>query len=187
MPEATVEVVRVHRPDVLVLDPGTSKVAFNAISAVSGMSGSPKVIIYTAVDSIELAVRAMDAGAAAYLTSGSTSDELLEAVQTVLGGDTFISPCVATKLIASLRTAALKKVAAQKLRLTIREEQIVGLLHKGKSNKEIAVGLGLSESTVKNYMTVLMQKLAAKSRLEVVLALKELNPATSPSVPSTFN
>ena len=112
---------------------------------------------------------------------------MLECAQTVLDGDTFVSPCIATKLIASLRMAALRKVAVQKMRLTLREEQIVGLLRKGKTNREMADYLDLSEKTVKHYMTVLMQKLAARNRLEVVLALKDFDVTTTAFPPRTFN
>jgi two-component system, NarL family, nitrate/nitrite response regulator NarL len=176
-----------HLPDVLILDPGDSEEGFEAISAVLGIDRQTKVVVFTTVNRIEHAVRSLDAGASAYLTSTSTSGELLEAVQTVLGGDSFISPSIATKLIASLRTAAFTKAAAQKLKLTVREEQIVGLLHKGKTNREIGQGLGLSEKTVKHYMTVLMQKLAARSRLEVVLALKSLDPSLAPPLQRSVN
>jgi DNA-binding NarL/FixJ family response regulator len=95
-------------------------------------------------------------------------------VQTVLGGDTFIPPCIANKLIASLRTAAFTRNSAQKLKLTVREEQIVNLLHKRKKNKEIGAELSLNEKTVKHYMTVIMQKLAARSRFEVIIAIRAI-------------
>ena len=179
--------VRSHAPDLLIFDPGDSEDGINAISTIVGQGGNTRVLVFTMVNRIEHAVRALDAGASAYLTSGSTSGELLDAVQTVLGGDTFISPCIANKLIASLRTAAFARTSAQKLKLTVREEQIVTLLHKGKTNREIGVGLGLSEKTVKHYMTVLMQKLAARSRLEVVIALKALDPANAPPLQRSIN
>lgn len=132
-------------------------------------------------------MQTLDAGATGYLTHGSTQEELLECVESVLGGDTFVSPCIATRLVASLRTAALRKAAAQKLRLTLREEQIVALLRKGRTNKEMAHELALSEKTIKHYMTVLMNKLAARSRLEVVLTLKEFDSARTVAIPYTFN
>jgi two-component system, NarL family, nitrate/nitrite response regulator NarL len=180
-------IAEAHLPEILILDPGDSEEGFNVVTAIAGMGREMKVVVFTTVNRIEHAVRALDAGASAYLTSASTSGELLEAVQTVLAGDSFISPGIATRLIASLRTAAFTKAAAQKLRLTVREEQIVGLLHKGKTNREIGQDLGLSEKTVKHYMTVLMQKLAARSRLEVVLALKALDPGLAPPLQRSVN
>jgi DNA-binding NarL/FixJ family response regulator len=180
-------IAEAHLPEVLILDPGDCEEGFKAVTTIVGMGLQTKIIIFTTVNRIEHAVRALDAGASAYLTSASTSGELLEAVNTVLGGDSFISPSIASRLIASLRTAAFTKAAAQKLKLTVREEQIVGLLHKGKTNREIGQGLGLSEKTVKHYMTVLMHKLAARSRLEVVLALKSLDPSLAPPLQRSVN
>lgn len=178
-------IAETHCPEVLVLDPGGSEEGFKAITAIAAME--IKVVVFTIVNRIEHAVRALDAGANAYLTSASTSGELLDAVQTVIGGDSFISPGIASKLIASLRTAAFTKAAAQKLKLTVREEQIVGFLHQGKTNREIGQGLGLSEKTVKHYMTVLMQKLAARSRLEVVLALKSFDTGLASPLQRSIN
>ena len=65
-------------------------------------------------------------------------------------------------------------MAAEAVRFSIREDQIVRLLLRGKTNKEIAIALKISEKTVKNYMTILMQKLNARNRLEVVIAAQAL-------------
>ena len=68
----------------------------------------------------------------------------------------------------------MRRVAAEAVRFSIREDQIVRLLLRGKTNKEIAVALKISEKTVKNYMTILMQKLNARNRLEVVIAAQAM-------------
>ena len=68
----------------------------------------------------------------------------------------------------------LRKVAMQALSLTAREDQIVGLLLEGRTNREIASDLGLTERTVKHYMTVLMQKLNVRNRVEVAMAAQNL-------------
>jgi DNA-binding CsgD family transcriptional regulator len=73
-----------------------------------------------------------------------------------------------------LRNASLRKLAAEAVRFSIREDQIVRLLLRGKTNREIAVSLKISEKTVKNYMTILMQKLSVRNRLEVVIAAQKL-------------
>lgn len=173
--------------DVSILATSDPTQTINSLRKLHQPARNTKIIVFSTETRIEHIVEALDAGAIGYLTNGCTPEELLECVQTVLDGDTFVSPCIATKLIASLRTAALRKATAQKLRLTLREEQIVALLRKGKTNREIASALRLSEKTIKHYMTVLMDKLAARSRLEVVLTLKEFDPATTVSIPQTFN
>lgn len=87
----------------------------------------------------------------------------------MLNGDTFISPHLATKIIAAMRLAAARKVAGNPIKLSVREVQIVDQLKLGRTNKEIARELGISEKTVKHYMTLLMEKVHARNRLEVAM------------------
>ncbi len=68
----------------------------------------------------------------------------------------------------------MRKVADQSLQLSNREEQIMRLLLGGKTNKEIASDLGIVERTVKHYLTILMQKLNVRNRVEVVIAAQKL-------------
>jgi DNA-binding NarL/FixJ family response regulator len=99
-----------------------------------------------------------------------SAKELIQAVDAVRHGETYITQSFASQVIAALRNTSLRRMAAEAVRFSIREEQIVRLLSRGKTNKEIAVSLKISEKSVKNYMTILMQKLHARDRLEVVIA-----------------
>ena len=173
--EAT-EIVRKHRPDVIILDPEETEQGVRLVVAIVEACAATNVIAFTPTTTVEHVVRMLDAGAAGYVSTNSTSGELFEAIRSVIGGNTFISSCFATKVIASLRAVAIRKVASEKRRLTVREEQIVSLLLKGKTNREIASELGLGEKTIKQYMTVLMQKVSARNRLEVVLAVRNFDP-----------
>jgi two-component system nitrate/nitrite response regulator NarL len=74
-----------------------------------------------------------------------------------------------SRVIAGLRDTYLRRKAAEAVILSMRERQIVRLLMIGKTNKEIAIAIKISEKTVKGYMTVLMQKLQVRNRLEVVM------------------
>nr|WP_246232845.1 response regulator transcription factor [Aurantimonas aggregata] len=87
-------------------------------------------------------------------------------------GETFVTPSLASKVIAALRLPVTR--GSPNPRLSIREDQIVKLLLQGCTNKAIAARLSISEKTVKHYMTLLMQKLDARNRLEVVLAAQRL-------------
>ena len=120
------------------------------------------------------AIRALDAGAAGYVLKGSSAQELIQAVEAVRHGETYITQRFASQVIAALRNTAVRRVAAEAVKFSIREDQIVRLLLRGKTNKEIAVALRISEKTVKNYMTILMQKLNARNRLEVVIAAQAM-------------
>ncbi|MFZ5690335.1 MAG: response regulator transcription factor, partial [Pseudomonadota bacterium] len=101
---------------------------------------------------------------------------LLTALESVLNDETYISQTFASRVINALRDANLRRAAAEAVRLSIRENQIVRLLLRGKTNREIATSLKISERTVKHYMTALMQKLQVRNRTEVALAAQKLHP-----------
>lgn len=161
-------------PDVLVVDLSMPGNVFAAIAEIVGKGEGTKVLAFTAMTGIEYAVQALDAGASGYILKGSTADELMQGIRAVHRGETFITPSFANKVIVALRSATARKAAAQAIKLSIREEQIVRLLLRGRTNKEIALSLSISEKTVKHYMTLLMQKLSARNRIEVVIAAQKL-------------
>ena len=138
------------------------------------VSPDTKIVAFTAATGVDSAIRALDAGANGYVLKGSSAQELIQAIESVRHGETYITQSFASQVIAALRNASLRRVAAEAVRFSIREDQIVRLLLRGKTNKEIAVALKISEKTVKNYMTILMQKLHARNRLEVVIAAQAL-------------
>lgn len=173
-----VEIVAQHVPDILILDLSLPGNAFDAIASIAARTDGTKVVAFTASTGIEFAVRALEAGASGYILKGSSADEVLRGVRAVCGGEVYITQGFASKVISALRNASLRKIAAQAIKLSIREEQIIRLLLRGRTNKEIAVSLGISEKTVKHYMTVLMQKLQARNRLEVVIAAQKLEAAS---------
>lgn len=164
------DIARRHRPAVMVMDlnmPG------DAFAAIAQISRACKIIAFTASTGIDCAVRALDAGASGYVLKGSTADELLAAVELVIRGETFINQGLAAKVIQALRTA-VRPVQGGNLKLSAREQQIVQLLLRGFTNRAIADRLAISEKTVKHYMTVLMQKMHARNRLEVVIAAQKM-------------
>lgn len=103
------------------------------------------------------------------MLKGSGNIELIHAISSVQAGETYITPCFASRVIAGLRDTYLRRKAAEAVILSMRERQIVRLLMIGKTNKEIAIAIKISEKTVKGYMTLLMQKLQVRNRLEVVM------------------
>lgn len=168
-PEA-VAIGREHRPDVMIIDLGMPGNAIDAIASIVRDAPETKVVAST---DTQTAVDALDAGASAYVLKGSTIEELKEAIAAVLQGDTYISQDIAFKVIAALRSPP-KRQQPQAIRLSVREEQVVRLLLSGKTNREIAEELGIGEKTVKHYMTILMQKLHVRNRLEVVIAAQHM-------------
>ena len=162
------------RPDVIIVDLSMAGDVFAAIATSVKISPDTKIVAFTAATGVDTAIRALDAGANGYVLKGSSADELLRAVEAVRHGETYITQNFASQVIAALRNETVRRVAAEAVRFSIREEQIVRLLLRGNTNKQIAGALGISEKTVKNYMTILMQKLNARNRLEVVIAAQAL-------------
>jgi DNA-binding NarL/FixJ family response regulator len=162
-------------PQVIVVDLNMPGDIYTAISAAISASPSTKVIAFTAATGVDPAIRALDSGATGYVLKGSSSRELIDAITAAQSGETYITQHFASRVIASLRNTSLRRQAAEAVKLSIREKQIVHLLLHGKTNKEIALTIQISEKTVKHYMTLLMQKLQVRNRLEVVIAAQKLD------------
>ncbi|HEV7328883.1 MAG TPA: response regulator transcription factor [Bosea sp. (in: a-proteobacteria)] len=173
-----IEIANRLRPDIVLADLNMPGDVFEAIETVRDQALGTKVMVFTASTSSDHAVRALAAGAAGFVLKGSQVFELIEAIEAVHRGEVFITPYFAAKVIVALQAKASEKRAAQQLKLSVREEQIVRLLLCGKPNREIAAALDLSEKTVKSYMSNLMAKLHVRNRLEVVIAAQKLIPET---------
>lgn len=166
--------LRFH-PDVIIVDLSMAGDVYEAISTSIRLAPNTKVVAFTAATGVDSAIRALDAGASGYVLKGSSAQELIQAVESVRLGETYITQSFASQVIAALRNTSLRRKAAEAVKFSIREYQIVRLLLRGNTNKEIAISLKISEKTVKNYMTILMQKLHARNRLEVVIAAQKLS------------
>ncbi|QIP09816.1 LuxR C-terminal-related transcriptional regulator [Bradyrhizobium symbiodeficiens] len=162
------------RPDVLIIEVGMPGNAFEAITNVIGSMPTVKVVAFTFAAGVATAIRALDAGAVGFVLKAAQSSELIEAIEAVARGENYITRSFASQVIAGLRDETLRRKAAAIINLSIREEQIVRLLVRGSTNKEIAARLKLSDKTVKHYMTILMQKMNARNRLEVVVAAQKM-------------
>jgi DNA-binding NarL/FixJ family response regulator len=169
-----VEICRQTHPEIAVVDLSVPGDVYGAIANAIKISPSTKIVVFTAATGVETAIRALDAGARGYVLKGSTTSELIQAIFSVQSGETYITQGFASRVIAGLRNVSLRRKAAEAVGFSIREDQIVRLLLRGFTNKAIAASLKISEKTVKNYMTILMQKLSARSRLEVVIAAQKL-------------
>ncbi|MBU2359749.1 response regulator [Loktanella sp. M215] len=173
--EEAVKLVRTHVPSVIVMDvnmPGNVIKAFTDIAQMN--EGKTRVLAFTAVAGVDYAIAALEAGAAGYILKGSTIAELKQAILAVHRGDTFISPAFANKVLTGLRTEKLRRAARENCRFSVREEQVVRLLMTGLTNREIAEALTISDKTVKHYMTIIMQKMNVRSRIEVVIGAQKL-------------
>jgi two-component system nitrate/nitrite response regulator NarL len=167
-------IVAKHKPDILFLDVANPGISPDVISSVSNDAPGVKFVALTAARSIALAIQTLDAGAFGYVLKQSSAEELTLAIQALGRGERFITHGFSSKLVSALQDEAVRKKAALAIKLNIRESQIVRFLMAGKTNKEIAHCLRISERTVKHYMTHLMQKLNVRNRMEVAIAARAL-------------
>ncbi|MFI5745437.1 response regulator [Streptomyces sp. NPDC051644] len=152
-------------PDVVLMDlrmPGGGGVA--AIAELTGRGARSKVLVLTTYDTDSDTLPAIEAGATGYLLKDAPRDELFTAVRAAADGRTVLSPAVASRLISRVRTPA----APGNESLSAREREVLELVAKGTSNREIAAELFISEATVKTHLTHVFAKLGAKDRAAAV-------------------
>lgn len=159
-----------HAPSVVLLDCEEPERAASTIGSILRVRPETRVVVMDSGGSVDHAVAVLEGGAAGYLSSRSTEDEVLAAIGHVLANATYVSPTLATAVIGAMRAAAQN--SDPRAALSLREEQIARHLLLGHTNREIAGCLGLREKTVKHYMTILMQKFDVRNRLELALCLK---------------
>jgi len=162
-------------PDIVLLDvsmPGPSGVEVARV--VKTTSPRTRVIIVTVFTNEEFLFEAIKAGAMGYLLKDSSPEELIRAVRVVAQGEGLIAPAMAGKIFKEFARAADTREAAPLVTpLTQREVEILQHVAAGLANKEIASRLGISERTVKNHLSNIMEKLQVNSRTQAaVYALK---------------
>ncbi len=130
-----------------------------------------EIIILTMYPQDEYALQALKAGAKAYLLKDTRSQKLLEVIRTVSTGQAVISPEMTTRLLTEIQqTSKPKEDPKPKYQpLTAQERKILTLVADGASNKDIALELNLSERTIKNYVSIIFQKLQVNNRTEAAI------------------
>jgi len=156
-----VDLWRKHRPQVGLLDLRMPLLdAVGVIDEVRREDAHARLIVLTTFDTDNEVSRAIKAGAKGYLLKDAPREQLLECIRKVHAGEICIPPALVAKLAAGLSSEAL----------TGRELDVLTLLARGKSNKEIGVNLYIGETTVKSHLRSIFTKLNVLSRTEAVAA-----------------
>jgi DNA-binding NarL/FixJ family response regulator len=160
-----------HQPDVAIVDIGMPKLNGLEVAArVQKAQHPPHVIILSMHSDESYIMRALSAGARAYLLKDATDEDLLPAVRAVTSGKPFFSPAVAAVLVEDyVRRLQARGLTDTYHLLTDREKEVLQLLAEGRSNKEVATLLDLGLSTVETHRANLMQKLNLHNTAEIVL------------------
>ncbi|MDX3710040.1 response regulator transcription factor [Streptomyces europaeiscabiei] len=154
-------------PDVVLMD--LRMPAGNGVEAIAELTrrgARAKVLVLTTYDTDADTIPAIEAGATGYLLKDAPRDDLFAAVRASAEGRTVLSPAIASRLVCAVR----KPTAPASQALSAREREVLELVAKGTSNREIARELFISEATVKTHLTHLYGKLAVKDRAAAVAA-----------------
>lgn len=164
--EALQQVER-YEPDVVVMDirlPGKSGI--EATREITSKFPHTKVVVLTSFAEDELLFDAISAGASGYVLKQIGSGELIRALETIGRGDSLLDPAVTQRVFDRVREASRKAEDESFANLTDRELHVLALIAEGKTNKEIATDIYLSEKTVRNYVSSLLSKLHLSTRAE---------------------
>ncbi|MFD8615986.1 MULTISPECIES: response regulator transcription factor [Streptomyces] len=152
-------------PDVVLMDlrmPGGGGVA--AIAELARRGARCRVLVLTTYDTDSDTLPAIEAGATGYLLKDAPREELFAAVRAAADGRSVLSPAVASRLMTRVRTPTAPADTA----LSAREREVLVLVAKGTTNREIAAELFISEATVKTHLTHIFAKLGTKDRAAAV-------------------
>jgi DNA-binding NarL/FixJ family response regulator len=155
-------------PDVVVMDlrmPGGS--GLDAVRELQRLGARAAVLVLTTYDTDADTVAAVEAGATGYLLKDAPTEQLVDAVRATAAGETFLSPAVATRLAGHVRSP--RGATA----LSAREREVLTLVARGSSNREIARQLFVSEATVKTHLAHVYDKLDVADRAQAVAVAYE--------------
>jgi DNA-binding NarL/FixJ family response regulator len=174
--EAAAQAVRL-RPDVVVMDvrlPDRSGV--EACREIRSMDPRIQVIMLTSYADDEAVLNSILAGASGYLLKQIRGQELVRAIESVAGGQSLLDPAVTQPVLERMKRLASGSALDELTQLSAQERKVLALVAEGKTNKEIAAALGLSDKTVKNYLSHVFEKLNLSRRAEAAAFFARRRP-----------
>lgn len=158
--EEAVKLVHQHQPDICIMD--IEMPVKSGLEAAEELKGvGCKVMILTTFARSGYFERAVKAGAHGYLLKDSPSEELASSIRSIMAGRRIYAP------------ELVDEAYAEENPLTEREKEVLGLIADGKNTKEIASQLYITTGTVRNYISVILDKLGVSNRIEAIMHFKE--------------
>jgi len=160
-------------PGVLLLDLGMPEMdGVEVIRRLQATQPAIGILVFTAFDSDERILAALQAGARGYLLKGAPREEVFQAIRTIAAGGSLLPPVVASRLLRHVRGEGVPIPAEP---LSRRQLEVLGLVAQGLQNKEIAAALGIAERTAKFHVETVLRKLGATNRTEAAAIAMRLN------------
>ena len=185
--QEVIQSIRKEMPDVILMDIRMPKMdGVQCTKIIKENYPEIKIIILTTFDDDEFVYNALKYGASGYLLKGVSMDELVSAIQTVYSGRAMINPDIAVKVVRLFSQMAKADYSVQveergKAELTNSEWKIIEQVEYGASNKEIAERLCLSEGTVRNYLSTILNKLELRDRTQLAIWAVQTGVSKRPS------
>ena len=165
--EQAVAAAREHAPDVILLDLAMPVLdGIGALRRLREEAPEPRVIVLTSFGEDDRLFTALRAGATGYLLKDVEPAELVRAIRTAHAGQSSLSPAVAARVIEELASGGRRGAVDE---LTPRELEVLCLIARGRSNKRIALELGVAEKTVKTHVSHVLAKLGLSDRTQAAL------------------
>lgn len=172
-----VSAVRIHRPDVVLVDvqmPGKDGLA--ALCDLSELPNLPVCAVLTTFDLDDYVTEALRLGAQGFLLKDAEPEVLVRAVCDLAAGGAVLDPRIIARLLPRLRGFGDSAHEVRLVRnLSAREKQVLHLLADGRSNSDIGSRLGLTEATVKSYVSTVLSKLGAENRVQAALIAQRVS------------
>ena len=162
-----------HAPDVVLMDvrmPGSSGI--EAARLIKTASPSTAILMLTISDEEDDLYEAIKSGASGYLLKEVSVATVADAIRSVVAGESFLSPSMATKLMVEFSALLRREERSQEMSvtpLTSREIEVLHHVSQGHTNKQIAEVLSISENTVKNHVRNILEKLHLHDRMEAAM------------------
>lgn len=163
-------------PDVVLMDIRMPQLdGIEAARAITARSGTAtRVLMLTNFDLDEYVYDALRAGASGFLLKDAPPEKIIEAVRTIAGGECLLAPSITTRLIAHFGHGGAAPVPDPRIQhLTEREHEVLLLVARGLSNRELAQHLVVSEATVKTHVNRILGKLGLRDRVQAVVLAYE--------------
>jgi two-component system, NarL family, response regulator DevR len=175
-----IEMARRHQPDLVVMDvrlPDGSGI--EACREIRAEMPNTRVVILTSYPDEEAVFSAIVAGASGYLLKQVRGRDLVSALESVGRGESLLDPAVTEKVLERVRRIATGGATDELAQLTAQEQKILLLVAEGKTNKEIASEVFLSDKTVKNYVSSILSKLNLQRRAQAAAYLAKRHGGSS--------